>query len=75
MKVGGACVRALLQRKCCVRHRLAQVLFFATSVPAGTYYYSKSRDQVDTDQRREYISINGKAAFSSLQTRDQRGGL
>ena len=33
MKVGSACVRALLQRKCCVRCRLAKgVLFAATRV-------------------------------------------
>ena len=30
--------------------------------------YSGSRDQVEIDHKREYISVNGKAAFSSLQT-------
>ena len=34
--------------------------------------YSGSRDQVEIDQKREYVSVcitvNGKAAFSSLQT-------
>ena len=30
--------------------------------------YSGSRDQVELDQKREYISVNGKAPFSSLQT-------
>ena len=37
------------------------------SMPAARCY-SGSRDQVETDQEREYISVNGKAAFSSLQT-------
>ena len=37
------------------------------SMPAAGYY-SGSRDQVEIDQKREYISGNGKAAFSSLQT-------
>ena len=32
MKVGSACVHALLRRKRCVRHRLAGVLFVATRV-------------------------------------------
>ena len=27
--------------------------------------YSGSRDQVETDQKREYISVNGEAAFST----------
>ena len=31
--------------------------------------YSGSRDQVEIYQKREYISVNGNAAFSSLQTR------
>ena len=30
--------------------------------------YSGSRDQLDIDQNRKYISVNGKVAFSSLQT-------
>ena len=30
--------------------------------------YSGSRDQGKIDQKREYISINGKTAFSSFQT-------
>ena len=30
--------------------------------------YSGSRDQLDSDQNREYISVNGNTAFSSLQT-------
>ena len=32
--------------------------------------YSGPRDEVEIiiDQKREYISVNGKAAFSSLQT-------
>ena len=37
------------------------------SMPAAGCY-SGSRDQVEIDQKSEYISINGKAAFSSLQT-------
>ena len=61
---------SLLWRKCSVRRRLAKgVLFVATRVymPA-VRCYSGSRDQVEIDQKREYISVNGKAAFSSLQT-------
>ena len=72
MKVVNACVRALLRRKRCVRHRLPKgVLFVATRVcPLALLVrcYSGSRDQLDIDQDREYISVNGKAAFSSLQT-------
>ena len=66
MKVDSACVRALLRRKRCVRHRLAKVCCYE-SMPAARCY-SGSRDQVEIDQEREYISVNGKAAFSSLQT-------
>ena len=66
MKVGSACVRALLWRKRCVRHGLAK--FVATRVCPLALRYSGSHDQVDIDQKREYISVNGKAAFSSLQT-------
>ena len=46
------------------------VLFVATRVcaRAAARCYSGSRDQVEIDQKREYISVNGKAAFSSLQT-------
>ena len=35
------------------------------SMPAARCY-SGSRDQVEIDQKREYISVNGKAAFSSF---------
>ena len=66
MKVDSACVRALLRRKRCVRRRLAKGVLFE-SMPAARCY-SGSRDQVEIDQEREYISVNGKAAFSSLQT-------
>ena len=37
------------------------------SMPAARCY-SGSRDQVEFYQKREYISVNGKVAFSSLQT-------
>ena len=37
------------------------------SMPAARCY-SGSRDQVEIDQKREYISVNGKVAFSSSQT-------
>ena len=71
MKVVNACVRALLRRKRCVHDRLAKgVLFVATrACPLALLArcYSGSRDQLDIDQDREYISVNGKAAFSSLQ--------
>ena len=66
MKVASACVRALLRRKRCVRRRLAKGVFFVLFVAARCY--SGSRDQVEIDQKREYISVNGKAAFSSLLT-------
>ena len=58
MKVVNACVRALLRRKCCVRHCLTKgVLFVATRVcPLALLArcYSGSRDQlaIDQDQRR-----------------------
>ena len=69
MKFGSACVRALLQRKRCVRRRLAKgVWFVATRVCPAARCYSGSRDQVEIDQKREYISVNGKVAISSLQT-------
>ena len=32
--------------------------------------YSGSRDQVEIDQKRECIIVNGKAAFSSFNTDD-----
>ena len=67
MKLGSACVRALLQRKRCVHRRLAKVCCYK-SMPAARCY-SGSRDQVEIDQKREYISVNGEAAFSSLQTK------
>ena len=63
MKVGNASVRALLRRK---RRSLAKVCCYE-SMPV-VRCYSGSRDQVEIDQKREYISVNGKAAFSSLQT-------
>ena len=47
------------------------VLFVATRVCPLVLLarcYSGSRDQVDIDKNKEYISVNGKAAFSSLQT-------
>ena len=66
MKVGSACVRALLRRKRCVRRRLAKVCCYESMSAARCY--SGSRDQVEIDQKREYVSVNGKAAFSSLQT-------
>ena len=37
------------------------------SMPAA-HCYSGSRDQVEIDQKREYIRVNGKTAFSSFQT-------
>ena len=63
MKVVNAYVRALLPRKSCVRHRLAKgVLFVVTRVcllALLAHCYSGSRDQLDIDQDREYISVNG----------------
>ena len=67
MKVDSACVRALLRRKRCIRRRLGKVCCY-DNMPAARCY-SGSRDQVEIDQKREYISVNGKAAFSNLQTR------
>ena len=67
MKLGSACVRALLQRKRCVRRRLAEVCCYE-SMPAARCC-SGSRDQVEIDQKRENISVNGEAAFSSLLTK------
>ena len=53
LKVGSACVRALLRRKRYVRRRLAKVCCYE-SMPAARCY-SGSRDQVEIDQNREYI--------------------
>ena len=68
MKVGNACVRALLRRKRCVRRRLAKgVLFVATKVCPRRVAIAGHVIKL-TDQKREHISVNGKATFSSLQT-------
>ena len=69
MKVDSACVRALLRRKRCVRRHLAQGdLFVATRVCPRRVAIAGHVIKLDIDQEREYISVNGKAAFSSLQT-------
>ena len=74
MKVGNACVRALLRRKCCVRRRLAKGVFFvATSMPA-VRCYSRSRDQVEIDQKRGYISVNGRRPFPVYRRCGDDGG-
>ena len=68
MKVGSACVRALLRRKRCVRRRLAKgVLFVATRVCPRRVAIAGHVIKLKLT-RRGYISVNGKAAFSSLQT-------
>ena len=70
MKVASACVRALLRtEKALSSPSFSQRSFVCCydSMPAA-HCYSGSRDQVEIDQKREYISVNGKAAFSSLQT-------
>ena len=69
MKLGSACVSALLRRKRCVRRRLAKgVLFVATRVCPRRVAIAGHVIKLEIDQKREYISGNGKAAFSSLQT-------
>ena len=69
IKVGNTCVRALLRRKRCVRRRLAKgVLFVATRVCPRRVAIAGHRDQGKIDQKSEYISVNGEAAFSSSQT-------
>ena len=69
MKVDSACVRALLRRKRCVRRHLAQGdLFVATRVYPRRVAIAGHVIKLEIDQEREYISVNGKAAFSSLQT-------
>ena len=61
------CVRYYGESAVCCR--LAKgVLFVATRVCPWRVAIARSRDQVEIDQKREYISVNGKAAFSSLQT-------
>ena len=69
MKVDSACVHALLTEKALCSPSFSQRSFVCCyeSMPAARCY-SGSRDQVEFDQNREYISVNGKAAFSSLQT-------
>ena len=62
-------MRALLRRKRCVRRHLAKgVLFVATRVCPRRVAIVGHGDQVEIDQKRDYISVNGKAAFSSVQT-------
>ena len=68
MKVGNACVRALLRRKRCVRRRLTKSFVCCYESMPAARCYSGSRDQGKIDQKREYISVNGEAAFSSSQT-------
>ena len=67
IKVGSACVDALLRRKHCSPSFSQSFVCCYESMPAARCY-SGSRDQVKIDQKREYISVNGEAAFSSLQT-------
>ena len=65
MKVGSACVRALLRRKRCVRCRLAKgVLFVAMRVCPRRIAIAGHVIKLKLTRRREYISVNGKAAFS-----------
>ena len=71
MKVGSACARALLRRKRCVRYRLAKgVLFVATRVcPLALLAHCMAGHVINLTltrtENREYISVNGIAAFSS----------
>ena len=70
MKVGNACVRALrTTEKALCSPSFSQRSFVCCyeSMPAARCY-SGARDQGKIDQKREYISVNGEAAFSSLQT-------
>ena len=68
MEVGSACVHATTEKALCSPSftRRSFVRCYESMMPARCY--SGSRDQVDIDKNREYISVNGKAAFSSLQT-------
>ena len=68
MKVDSACVRALLRRERCVTSFCQRSFVYCYESMPAARCYSGSRDQVEIDQKREYISVNGKAAFSSLQT-------
>ena len=70
MKVDSACMCACATtEKALCSPSFSQRSFVCCyeSMPAARCY-SGSRDQVETDQKREYITVNGKAAFSSLQT-------
>ena len=68
MRVGSACVCVLLRRKrCSLSFSQRSFVCCYESMPAA-HCYSGSRDQVETDQKREFISVNVKAAISSLQT-------
>ena len=70
MKVASACVRTCATtEKALSSPSFSQRSFVCCyeSMPAARCY-SGSRDQVEIDQKREYISVNVKAAFSSLQT-------
>ena len=67
MKVGSACACATTEKALCSPSFSQKEFCCYESMPAARCY-SGSRDQVEIDQKREYISVNGKAAFSSLQT-------
>ena len=78
MKIGSACVRALLWRKRCVHHRVAKVvLFVATRVcplalPARCY--SGSRDQVTIDQDQNTLASMEKWPFPVYRRCGDVGG-
>ena len=69
MKVGSASLRACATMEkalCSLSFSQRSFVYCYESMPAARCY-SVSRDQVEIDQKRENISVNGKAAFSSSQ--------
>ena len=72
MKLGSACVRALLQRKRCVRRHLAKVCCYET-MPAARCY-SGSRDQGKIDQRGNTLASMEKRPFPVYRRCGDDGG-
>ena len=61
------CACATMEKALCSPSFSQSFVCCYESMPV-TRCYNGSRDQVEFDQKREYIIVNGKAAFSSLQT-------
>ena len=73
MKVDSACVRPLLRtEKALCSPSFSQSCCYE-SMPAARCY-SGSRDQGEIDQKREYISVNGRWPFQVYRRCGHNGG-